>query len=59
MWLNTYGNLYKKLITTTGEIPIGLYRTINEENQKKQEKQNVSFLFMHLFIYDKRYSVPR
>jgi hypothetical protein len=25
--MKTYGNLYRKLITTTGEIPIGLYRT--------------------------------
>ena len=27
MWIKTYGNLYKKLISTSGEIPIGLYRT--------------------------------
>lgn len=43
MWLSSYGNLYRKLITTTGEIPIGLYRTISEENRKRNmEKQGVS-----------------
>lgn len=32
MWIKTYGNLYKKLITTSGEIPIGLYRTKKDEH---------------------------
>jgi len=36
MWLRTYGNLYKKLITTTGEIPIGIYRTKFSENNRQQ-----------------------
>lgn len=34
MWIKTYGNLYRKLITTTGEIPIGIYRTLNKEKTK-------------------------
>ena len=25
--MKTYGNLYRKLTSTTGEIPIGIYRT--------------------------------
>ena len=29
-----YGNLYKKMISTTGEIPIGLYRTKQQEITK-------------------------
>ena len=31
--LKTYGNLYKKLTMTTGEIPIGLYRTKFDEKK--------------------------
>lgn len=34
MWIKTYGNLYRKLITTTGEIPIGVYRTLHKEKNK-------------------------
>ena len=36
MWLKNYGNLYRKLITSSGEIPIGLYRTINESNRPER-----------------------
>ena len=35
MWLKTYGNLYKKLAHTTFEIPIGIYRTNNEETRRE------------------------
>jgi len=43
MWIKTYGNLYRKLVTTTGEIPIGLYRFLDEEETLKPayERQNV------------------
>jgi len=27
MWIRTYGRLYQKLGSTTGDIPIGIYRT--------------------------------
>ncbi|XP_053573873.1 potassium channel subfamily T member 2-like [Bombina bombina] len=27
LWIQTYGRLYQKLCSTTGEIPIGIYRT--------------------------------
>jgi hypothetical protein len=35
MWIKTYGNLYKKLAFTTGEIPIGIYRTIEKGTGKE------------------------
>ena len=43
MWIKTYGNLYRKLVTTTGEIPIGLYRFLDEEENPKPnyDRQNV------------------
>jgi hypothetical protein len=31
MWIENYGNLYKKLTLTTGEIPIGIYRTLAQD----------------------------
>ena len=36
MWIKTYGNLYKKLVSTTGEIPIGIYRSQVKETPKYQ-----------------------
>jgi hypothetical protein len=36
MWIKTYGNLYKKLVSTTGEIPIGIYRSLIKEKPKYQ-----------------------
>lgn len=32
MWIRTYGRLYQKLCSTTCEIPIGIYRTIDTSN---------------------------
>lgn len=32
MWIKTYGNLYRKLTSTTGEIPIGIYRTHKQDD---------------------------
>ena len=29
MWIRTYGRLYQKLCSTTCEIPIGIYRTMD------------------------------
>ncbi|CAF1054179.1 unnamed protein product, partial [Brachionus calyciflorus] len=51
MWLRTYGNLYRKLITTTGEIPIGLYRTQSQTSRcsrvsSKQDIQQMILLKM-------------
>ncbi|KAB7493621.1 Potassium channel subfamily T member 2, partial [Armadillidium nasatum] len=34
MWIRTYGRLYQKLCSTTCEIPIGLYRTIDTSNME-------------------------
>lgn len=41
MWLKTYGNLYRKVTLETGEIPIGIYRTV--EKKPVKELQNVRF----------------
>lgn len=27
LWIRTYGRLYQKLCSSTGDIPIGIYRT--------------------------------
>lgn len=27
LWIRTYGRLYQKLCSSTGDIPIGMYRT--------------------------------
>ena len=43
MWIKTYGNLYRKLMLTTGEIPIGLYKTIINE---KPRCKRVSVIFL-------------
>lgn len=34
MWIRTYGRLYQKLCSTTCEIPIGIYRTIDTTNSE-------------------------
>lgn len=36
----TYGNLFRKLTSTTGEIPIGIYRT--EKQHEFNKKQSLS-----------------
>lgn len=27
LWIRSYGRLYQKLCSTTGDVPIGIYRT--------------------------------
>ncbi|XP_068216302.1 LOW QUALITY PROTEIN: potassium channel subfamily T member 2-like [Palaemon carinicauda] len=34
LWIRTYGRLYQKLCSTTCEIPIGMYRTIDTSNME-------------------------
>ncbi|XP_063591262.1 potassium channel subfamily T member 2-like isoform X6 [Penaeus indicus] len=34
LWIRTYGRLYQKLCSTTCEIPIGIYRTIDTSNME-------------------------
>ncbi len=34
LWVGTYGNLYRKLSCENGEIPIGLYRTVEKEDRR-------------------------
>ena len=41
LWIRTYGRLYQKLCSTTCEIPIGIYRTIDTSNL--DTGNNVSF----------------
>jgi hypothetical protein len=36
MWIRTYGNLYRKLVITTGEVPLGIYRKIKNHEENKQ-----------------------
>ncbi len=48
--MKNYGNLYRKLITTSGEIPIGLYRTINENGNKSEKISNLKMDNIHQMI---------
>ena len=32
---NTFGDLYHKLVLTTGEIPIGVFRTVEKGSKKE------------------------
>jgi hypothetical protein len=34
LWVGTYGNLYRKLSCENGEIPIGLYRTVEKDKNR-------------------------
>ena len=43
MWLKTYGNLYKKLAFTTGEILIGIYRTLEGGTRKEFFSVSLSY----------------
>ncbi|XP_022094586.1 potassium channel subfamily T member 1-like isoform X4 [Acanthaster planci] len=36
MWIRTYGRLYQKLCSTTHEIPIGVYRTHSQSDNKSE-----------------------
>ncbi|KAL7645094.1 UNVERIFIED_CONTAM: hypothetical protein RMT77_003472 [Armadillidium vulgare] len=47
MWIRTYGRLYQKLCSTTCEIPIGLYRTIDTSNM--EPGNNLSTVFPALW----------
>jgi hypothetical protein len=51
MWIKTYGNLYKKLVSTTGEIPIGIYRSLIKEKPKYQRLiVNIIFFFLSFLL---------
>lgn len=34
MWIKTYGRLFQNLVNAVADIPIGIYRTVNVEEQK-------------------------
>ncbi|XP_071947875.1 potassium channel subfamily T member 2-like [Antedon mediterranea] len=36
MWIRTYGRLYQKLCSTSHEIPIGIYRTVGQNDNKSE-----------------------
>lgn len=48
LWIRTYARLYQKLCSSTGDVPIGIYRT---ESQKltTSEVWNYESLFAVLF----------
>ncbi|XP_066945935.1 potassium channel subfamily T member 2 isoform X4 [Macrobrachium rosenbergii] len=43
LWIRTYGRLYQKLCSTTCEIPIGMYRTIDTSNMEPGNNHMDSF----------------
>lgn len=51
MWIRTYGRLYQKLCSTTCEIPIGLYRTIDTSNMEPGNNvRRLPFYFIFFFF---------
>ncbi|XP_033098187.1 potassium channel subfamily T member 2-like isoform X2 [Anneissia japonica] len=36
LWIRTYGRLYQKLCSTSHEIPIGIYRTVGQADNKSE-----------------------
>lgn len=44
LWIRTYGRLYQKLCSSTGDIPIGIYRT-------EAQKRPVSEVHKHAATY--------
>ena len=50
LWIRTYGRLYQKLCSTTCEIPIGIYRTIDTSNMEPGNNVGNFLLCLHLSI---------
>ena len=46
IWLKNYGNLYRKLSIENGEIPIGLYRTVEKETNKLQDNYDFKTILL-------------
>eukprot|EP00062_Callorhinchus_milii_P010895 gi/632956247/ref/XP_007893863.1/ PREDICTED: potassium channel subfamily T member 2 isoform X1 [Callorhinchus milii] len=42
LWIRTYGRLYQKLCSSTGDIPIGIYRTETQKLTTSESKISIS-----------------
>ncbi|KAG5847423.1 potassium channel subfamily T member 2 [Anguilla rostrata] len=42
LWIRTYGRLYQKLCSSSGDIPIGIYRTESQNSPKSESQISVS-----------------
>ncbi|CAL4058748.1 unnamed protein product, partial [Meganyctiphanes norvegica] len=53
LWIRTYGRLYQKLCSTTCEIPIGIYRTIDTSNMdpgnNDEDGGGIGHSYFHLY----------
>ena len=51
LWIKTFGNLYKKLAFTTGEILIGLLRTIKDNDNESVVKFSLILLLLRTVTF--------
>ncbi|KAG9338398.1 hypothetical protein JZ751_025802, partial [Albula glossodonta] len=51
LWIRTYGRLYQKLCSSSGDIPIGIYRT------EFQNSPQSEVLYFHIYITTSQISV--
>uniref|UniRef100_H2ZT11 Potassium sodium-activated channel subfamily T member 2 n=1 Tax=Latimeria chalumnae TaxID=7897 RepID=H2ZT11_LATCH len=42
LWIRTYGRLYQKLCSSTGDIPIGIYRTESQKLKTSESRETAS-----------------
>ncbi|XP_064415543.1 potassium channel subfamily T member 2 isoform X1 [Latimeria chalumnae] len=42
LWIRTYGRLYQKLCSSTGDIPIGIYRTESQKLKTSESQISIS-----------------
>lgn len=53
LWIRTYARLYQKLCSSTGDVPIGIYRTESQKLTTSEvwKYQNIRVLLFSLIKY--------
>lgn len=53
LWIRTYARLYQKLCSSTGDVPIGIYRTESQKLTTSEvwKCQNIPVLMINLIEY--------
>lgn len=53
LWIRTYARLYQKLCSSTGDVPIGIYRTESQKLSTSEvwKYQNIPILMFNLIEY--------
>ncbi|XP_059840697.1 potassium channel subfamily T member 2 isoform X4 [Hypanus sabinus] len=52
LWIRTYGRLYQKLCSSSGDIPIGIYRTESQKLTTSEERKILSISQVSISIED-------